>query len=566
MKIMKKSGKIVGMMKKMSLIFSVLTLALLVTACGGKKETASSSSAGTSSSEPMVLKTILPSGLKTLDISKATDVYSSTVFTQVMEGLTRVEVGANGEDVIVPGIAKSWDINEDGTVWTFHLRDSKWWDGKAVTAEDFEYSIKRTLDPATASSYAFILSPILNASEYNSGTASREDVGVKALDDKTLQFTLKNPTGYFLDLTYFKTLYPQRQDIVEKFGDRYGAVAETIIANGPFKLSEWIPNSKLVLVKNDNYWDKDAVKLDQVDIAIVPDTNAQMNMLFNGQIHIAGVSKPEWIQKFESTGKFDITKGYTAGTNYAFFNQTDELFKNAKVRRAFSIAIDREDMGTVIFKDIMEPAYGWVPPRLQVGGKEFRKEVKEPIERLREDNPDARALLQEGLDELGITTPIEEINIVYLNTSTSEWARNYFEYMQQMYNKTLGVNIKGEFVEWPVFQKRVDEQDFQMAGMAWTGDYNDPSTFLDIWTSYAGLYNIGYNSPRYDELITLASQTIDNEKRLEYFKEAENILLYEDATIAPTLYRRKNTFTYKNVVGIQSALFGTMDYKKAEIK
>jgi len=544
--------------KNAFLMAGMIIALLLLSACGGKDEKVAES-------QEAVVNYFLNSGIKTLDISKATDVNASTVFTQVMEGLTRVSVGADGQDVVVPGIAESWEVSEDGLVWTFHLRDAKWWDGQPVTAGDFEYSIKRTLDPSTASQYAFILAPIKNATNYNSGSADVTEVGVRAVDDKTLEFTLNSPCGYFLDLTYYKTLYPQRKDVIEKYGDRYGAAEETLIANGPFKIVEWIPNNKLTLVKNETYWDAGAVKIDKLNVQIIQDTNAQMNMLLNGQVDLAGVSKQEWIEKFNKTGNFDVVKGFAAGTNYSFFNQTDDIFSNDKVRKAFSLAITREDMADVIFKGTFDSAYGWVPPKLQIAGREYRKLAGEPLKELKKENPDPKALLIEGLRELGISENPEDLEVTYLNTGTNDWSRNYFEYVQQMWKKGLGVEVKGEFVEWPVFQKRIDEQDFQMAGMAWTGDYNDPSTFLDIWSSEAGIYNIGYKNARYDELIKMAANTVDQEKRLEYFKEAEHILLYEDSAISPTLYRKRNTFISKRIDGLVIALFGGLDFKNVYI-
>jgi len=535
----------------------VLSLTFLVACGGGKKE-------GASGGEKVV-NSYLGSGIKTLDISKATDANASAIFTQTMEGLTRLDVDESGNDVIVPGIAESWETSEDGLKWTFKLRDAKWTDGKAVKAEDFVYSIKRTLDPKTASQYAFILAPIKNANEANAGKVSLDEVGVKALDDKTLEFTLNSPTAYFLDLTYYKTLYPQRKDLNEKFGNKYGANGESYYGNGPFKLVSWVPNSEVSLVKNENYWDAKSVKLDKLNIKIVQDTNAQMNMLFNGQVDIAGVSKKEWIEKFDKSGKFNVEKGYTAGTNYSTFNLDDKIFKNDKVRKAFSLSVDRKDMSEVIFKGLFDSAMGWVPPKLQIGGKDYRSEVPEPLAKLASENPDPKALLIEGLKELGMDPDPSKLTVTYLNAGTNEWNRKYFEYIQQMWKKTLGVTIKGEFVEWPVFQKRIDEQNFQIAGLSWIGDYNDPSTFLDMWTSTAGLYNIGFENARYDELIALAGAETDQAKRLEYFAEAENILLYEESAIAPTLYRKRNTYTNKRVKGIKKGLFGTIDYKLAEI-
>jgi len=543
--------------KKLVTLGISIAVLFLFGACGGEK-----SGVETDKNE---VNTYLGSGIKTLDISKATDANASFIFTQVMEGLTRVSVDERGQDIILPGLAESWETSEDGLVWTFYLRDSKWWDGSELTAEDFVYSIKRTLDPATASQYAFILSPIKNAMEYNSGKAKADDVGVAALDEKTLQFTLKSPTGYFLDLTYYKTLHPQRRDVVEKYGDRYGATMESLIANGPFVVKEWIPNNKVTLVKNENYWDKDNVRIDQVNVQVVQDTNAQMNMLLNGQLDIAGVSKQEWVKKFEETGRFNVVKGYTAGSNYTFFNLDDGIFKNDKIRKAFSLSITREDMGDVIFKGIFESAYGWVPPKIQIAGKEFRSEVPEPLKQLKDESPDPRELLAEGLRELGMDENPENLRVSYLNTGTNDWSRTFFEYIQQMWKKTLGVEIEGIFVEWPVFQKMIDEKDYQLAGMAWIGDYNDPSTFLDIWKSDAGIYNTGFKNDRYDELIEMAGVEVDQEKRLEYFREAENILLYEESAIAPSLYRKRNTFISKRLGGITIPLFGGMDYKTVYI-
>lgn len=530
---------------------------LFLISCGGSKEEADRGRG---------VNTHMSSGIKTLDISKATDANASFIFTQVMEGLTRVSVDTEGRDIVLPGLAKSWEVSDDGLLWKFHLRESQWWDGKPLTAHDFVYSIMRTLDPATASQYAFILSPIKNAMEYNRGEADAGDVGVIALDDMTLEFQLKAPTPYFLNLTYYKTLYPQRRDVIEEYGDRYGASLETLIANGPFVVTEWIPNNKLTLIKNENYWDSEAVSLESINIQIIQDTNAQMNMLLNGQLDLAGVSKEEWIEKFEETGRFDVVKGYTAGSNYNFFNMTDGIFKNDKVRKAFSLSITREDLGEVIFKGIFEPAYGWVPPMILIGGEEYRDEVEEPLKKLGGEHPDPRVLLSEGLKELGIDPDPAKLKVSYLNTGTNDWSRTYFEYIQQMWKKSLGVEVEGVFVEWPVFQKMIDERDFQMAGMAWIGDYNDPSTFLDIWKSDAGIYNIGYENRRYDELIDLASVEEDQEKRLEYFREAEYILLYEDSVIAPTLYRKRNTFISKKLKGVVIPLFGGIDYKNVYLQ
>ncbi|WP_373899051.1 peptide ABC transporter substrate-binding protein [Haloimpatiens sp. FM7315] len=502
---------------------------------------------------------------KSLDLSRSNDVYSSEVLGEVYEGLTRVEQ-VDGKDVIKPAGAEKWEHNDEGTVWTFHLRDYNWSDGKKVTAKDFVYSLKRTLAPETGSSYAFLLSPIKGADEYNAGKGSADAVGVKAVDDNTLEFTLKQPCPYFLDLTYFKLFLPLRQDIVEKHGEKYGTEAETLeVYCGPFVMKSWTHQSEVVLEKNEKYWDKDSVKLQKATFKIIKDETAMNNALYSGQLDTLGVSKKEWIEKYNKTGKFDNIKGYLPTTGYTFFNQKDKLFSNVNVRRAFSLAFTREDYAEVISKGKNVPAYGWCPPSVQIGGIDFRESVgEEPIKKLAEENPDPKELLVKGLKELGMDPDPSKLTVNFLMAGTDQWYRTLAEYEQEMYKKTLGINVKAEYVEWGIFQKRTDELKYQVGSMAWTGDYNDPNTFFDMWMTGAGIVPTGWSNKKYDDLIKKAMSTLDNEERLAAYKEAEKILLVEDATIVPTTYSRRNTYRYKYVKNLMTPLFGTgIEFKYA---
>nr|WP_243122794.1 peptide ABC transporter substrate-binding protein [Haloimpatiens lingqiaonensis] len=495
---------------------------------------------------------------KSLDVARSSDTISSQIFSEVYEGLTRVEQNDEGKDVIVAAGAEKWDHNEEGTMWTFHLRDYNWSDGKKVTAKDFEYSIKRTLDPNTGSNYAFLLSPIKGADEYNAGKGSKDAVGVKAVDDKTLEFTLKQPCPYFLDLTYFKLFLPQREDIVTKHGDKYGTEGNTLeVYCGPFILKEWTHNNQMILEKNDKYWDKDKVKLQKVNFKIIKDENASYNSLYTGAIDTMGVSKPEWIKKFDDTGKFENIKGFLPIAWYMGFNQKEKLFSNVNVRKAFSIGFTREDYADVITHGRHAAAYGWCPPTVQINGKDFRETVgEEPVKTMSKENPDAKALLVKGLKELGMDEDPSKVTITILLSGTDQYYRTLAEYVQQMYKKTLGVNIKAEYVEWPIFQKKTDEMEYQMAIMGWQGDYNDPNTFFDMWMTGSGMSRTGWSSKKYDELVKKAMSTLDVKERTEAYKEAERILLAEDVAIAPTIYSRRNTYRYKYVKKLMSPLFG----------
>jgi oligopeptide transport system substrate-binding protein len=510
------------------------------------------------------VNSILGQEPKSLDSTLATDLYSSEVLANVMEGLTRIEQDKDGKDVIKEAGAEKWEFNADKTVWTFHLRDFQWSDGKPVTANDFEYAIKRSLNPEIGASYAFILYPLKNAQAYNSKKAKAEEVGVKALDAKTLEFTLEKPCPYFLDLTYFKVMYPLREDVVKAQGDKFGTEASTLVFNGPFVLKNWAHQSKMELEKNPTYWDKASVKLEKLTLNIIKEETARMSSLLNGSIDSAGVSKQEWIEKFDAKGTFNVLKSNLPSTSYEFFNQKDKYFANVKIRQAFSIAIDREDRIKVLARGLGQPAYGWCPPTLQIGGEDFRTKVGiEPIKAFKEAHPDAKALLIEGLKEIGADPDPAKATFSYLQAGTDARTREYAEYDQQMFKKNLGIDLKMEYVEWPVFQKRTDDLEYQMAGMGWTGDYNDPNTEFDMWVTGANMTPTGWSNAKYDGLIKQAGETVDPEVRTKLFKEAEQILLVDECVIAPNIYSVRNTYRYKYLNRIMSPLFGATDYKYA---
>jgi oligopeptide transport system substrate-binding protein len=503
------------------------------------------------------LNVVLAAEPKTLDPSKATDLYSSQILQSTMEGLTRVET-ENGKDVVKPAGAESWTTSADGLKWTFKIRDYVWTDGQKVTAQQFEYGIKRTLAPETASQYSFLLFPIKGAAEYNGKKGTADQVGVKAIDEKTLEFTLTAPTPYFLDLTYFKVFQAQREDLVKKYGDKHGTEAETMAFNGPFTIKEWMHGSKVELVKNEKYWDAKNVKLNNVTMKIILDENSRMQELLNGGLDSGAVSKPEWIKQFDASGKFDVIKGNDPSASYFYFNQQKKPFNNTKVRKAFSLAVTREDIVQVLYKGLADPAYGWSPPSLQIAGEDFRKKANyEPITDLKKANPDPKALLIEGLKELGMDPDPTKLTVTFLSSGTSATSKEFAEYFQQMFNKNLGINVKVEAMEWAVFSKRTDDGDYEIASAGWTGDYNDPMTMFDMWVTGANIVPTFWSNAKYDDLIKKAGSTSDQAVRFQAFKDAEKILLADEAVIAPYVYRQRNTYRAKYVKGVMATLFGS---------
>ena len=554
-------------MKSKKLLAALMTLSLtasLLVGCGGNKaETGGEDGAKeeTKMDKNQYLNFVLGAEPKTLDQSKSTDLYSSEILGNVNEALTRSEAQEDGTEKIVPGAAESWETSEDGLTWTFKIRDMKWSDGQKVTAQQFEYGIKRTINPETGSQYAFLLFPIKNAEAFNGGKAKIEDVGVKAIDDNTLEFKLEKPCPYFLDLTFFKVMQPQREDILKQHGEKYGTEADTMVFCGPFTISEWVHNNKVELVKNPEYWDAENVKLEKATMKIIKDETSRMNEVFSGSLDLAGVSKPEWIEKFDATNNFEVKKGYDGSTVYMFFNHQDKYFKNKKIRTAFMLATDQEGMCSTLYRGLAEPATAWCPPAIQINGEEFRKKVgKDPLEELRAKYPDPKALLIEGLKEEGMDPDPAKHTIKFIQSGTNAASKEFAEFEQQNFKNVLGVNIESDFCEWAVYQSRTDQMDYQIASQGWTGDYNDPNTFFDMFLSNANIIPTGWKSAEYDELIKKANEAKDPDERTKLFAEAEKMLI-EEVVVSPTAWRFKNTYVRKYVKGFNSSTFGTINLK-----
>ncbi|MCH5138632.1 peptide ABC transporter substrate-binding protein [Clostridiaceae bacterium UIB06] len=501
----------------------------------------------------------------TLDQSKAVDVYSSQVLAEVNEALTRVEMDEKGKNIVKPAGAEKWDISSDGLKWTFHLRDNSWSDGIKVVARDYEYSIKRTLDPKVASQNVFLLYPIKGAREYSdieknkNGKIKSDTVGVKALDDKTLEITLESPCAYFLSLTSSNVMQPQRKDIVDKYGDKYALNPGEMVFCGPFKIKQWIHNNKIELAKNESYWDFKSVKLQKVTMKIIKSDIDVASELQAGNLDEGKIVSSELKDKLDKENKFDAIKVSKASTNYEIYNQKDKLFSNLKIRKAFSVALDREGISKNLWKSIYTPAYAFVPPSIQIGNEDFRQKSNfEPIKKLKEDNTNPKALFIEGLKEVGIEQDPSKITISYLQPNMDTNQKEIAEFLKQMYVKELGVNIKLEYVDWDQFQKKIGNGEYQISTMTWSADYNDPMAEFPIWMTGVNMIYTGWSNSQYDNLIKKASLlgSDKNEERFKCFKEAENILLLEDAVISPTVYRNKQIYKYKYVKGLIYPLFG----------
>ncbi|WP_343216174.1 peptide ABC transporter substrate-binding protein [Clostridium mobile] len=498
--------------------------------------------------------TLIVSPSKTLDSSKATDQMSGNAINAFTEGLTRYN-----NDKPEAAMAESWTTSPDGLKWTFKLRDAEWSDGKKVTANDFEYAWKRLLDPATKSQYATFLYVLKNGRAYYDGKAKAEDIGVKAVDEKTLEVELENPTPYFLELTAFSSLYPLREDIVKAQGDKYGTDISKMVSNGPFTLENFERGSKIQLKKNDKYWDKDTVKLDKVTFQVAEEMNTRYQMFANKQIDGTAITG-EHVQKMKdeaAAGKWKAIEGVEPSSFYMAYNigngEVNKLLTNANIRLALSVALDREAFVNNVYKRGVV-SYGLIPIELRSGDKEFRSMVPEPVKTL---NKDPKELFIQGLKELNMDPDPSKHTIRYLPQGSSASDRAFAEFFQAQWKEKIGVNITidsaADFGDY-VTKKEAGQFEIAMAG--WGADYNDPMSFIELFASDNGNNNGKFKNAEYDEIVRKLEKEGDQAKRTELYKRAEEIILVEEAGIAPLFYKDRRHFIQNYVEGIQYPSFG----------
>lgn len=552
------------MKKKMIAIILAGAMAFSLAACGGGDEKSSKSDVtvdGNQLDADQYYNTYMSADPTTLDSVKGNDTYSWSVLLNIMEPLTRMDE-QDGENVRVPAGAESWESNEDGTVWTFKLNDNKWSDGEPVTAEDYVYGIKRTLDPDSGSLNSYLITCIKNGKAVNNGEMSVDELGVKAIDDKTLEITLEQPTPYFLSLTDTRAMLPQRQDIVEKYGDTYGAEASNIVCNGPFKIDTWTHNSEITISKNENYWDADNVYLNKVTWKVIQEESTVYNSFDSGSLDTCSSGTPEWIDRFSEKDGVESYEYENTTLRYHFYNTKDELFQNENIRKAFTYAIDREDVNKTIYFDIHKPSYSWVMGPVTTGENGFYREQvgEDPLQDIMGDQ-DPKELLLKGMEELGLGDDPSKLTVTLSVGGTTQWLRTYGEYFQQKFEDVLGVNIELEQNEWGTFQSKINSGDYQMGYMSWTIDYNDPISMLEIMKSDAGSIPTFWANDEYDSLIEQASKEMDESKRTELYNQAEQILL-EECPVCPVTNEVYHGFVYSYVKNVATTPFSTMGMKK----
>lgn len=548
-------------MKLRKILAMVMALALLCAtfaACGDTSGT--SSSAGTSSTASdsgdssaaeegetatggsggtlNMRNTMEPTSLNTL---LATYAYDFTPINAMIECLYRDDEN----DVPQPAGAETVDISDDKLVYTFHLReDATWSNGDPVVATDYEFAWQQALNPEVASDYAYMLYFIHNAEPYFNGEVEWSEVGVKVIDDYTLEVTLDNPLPYATDLFAFPTLAPINQKFYEEVGaDKYATDAEYFCCNGMYELTEWSHNSQIVFQKREDYWNADAVGPDEIVYKIITDSQAGLNSYLSREIDYTDLDSGEVVQQAEAAG-FEVGVKPARSSYYLIVNTEDEFMSNQNLRLALAYSIDKQALVDTVYQNDNQPMTSFTPPAIMgANDSSFQEALVAERGEMYPGSGDlekAQEYLQAALEELGCT--VDELNLS-IDCADDSLRRNCATFLQEQWRQNLGIeNITVNSMQTKQVAANRQSGDYCMSLGGWSPDYNDAINFLDLWVTDGGNNDSFWSNEEYDNLIAQATAEADEEVRQQYLFDAEEILAAEMPVIP--LYWQCQNYSY----------------------
>ncbi|MBS4972072.1 peptide ABC transporter substrate-binding protein [Lacticaseibacillus rhamnosus] len=556
-------------MKKHHLLTALITgaaLATLLVGCGGQSSSASGNAQTlnlTESDDPT-----------TLDVNDMRNSNENDILSEVQEGLTTIQ-STNGKDKVVLTGAKSYTKSADGLTYTFKLRDAKWSDGKAVTAQQYVDSFRRLLKKENAFSQATNAYFIKGAEAYNTGKGSAEDVGVKAINKNTLQIQLAYAYPSLLSDLSSVVYYPVRLDKINQVGNKkWKTDVKDQVFNGPFKLTAWKKNDKITLKKNPSYWNAKKVKLQKVTYTTTDKPSTVLSLMQSGQLDAVSASGKQ-IADFNKLAKSNKLVSRTQngpGTTVLIMNQhnggTQGLFKNTKVREAFSLSINRNDYNKAVSDGQDKLTYTMAPPTLNVGSTNYGKYVGNPLKEAQAQyNTKAKrqALLKEGLKELGKSTDLSKLNFVYLTVGSDDTGT----WLKQAIKEQLGVKvtIKTAPDDASFIQIRNNNQ-YDLMNNGWSASA-DPNSYLSLWNSNNGFQKFfgGYSSKTFDDLDNKLNGNLPTKERLALYKQLETQLVAKDFGVVPLTNPQSKVYINKSVKNLQTTVFGgTFNYTYASKK
>ncbi|MDR1509615.1 MAG: peptide ABC transporter substrate-binding protein [Synergistaceae bacterium] len=533
-------------MKKtvLSVIAAVLP-ALFLLGCGG-------ASAAPAQSIRFALHSIPDS----IDPGITSETYASAILNNVFEGLVTYDAANN----IIPGHAESWDLSDDGLVYTFHLRkELKWSDGSPLTAEDFRYAWLRVITPSTGSLYADQLLPyVVGAQEFFEGKADTGDVGIQAPDAGTLVVKLKAPTPFFLGLLSTYTFSPVQKAAVEANGDKWTLSAETYVSNGPFKTEKINFNESYELVKNEHYWDAANVKLDRLTFVYIMDTSTALTAFRAGEIDGFWEAPASDLAALRAESDELVTVN-SFGTTFHLMNNAEPPFDNPAVRKAFNLAIDRKALIEDVLGTNDKPAYALVAPGYVVDGADVT-DGRSSYGMAPGAQPEAA---RKALAEAGYPDGKGFPSIVYYY-STNDTYKRTVEALAAMLKTNLGIDITLKTADWAVFYADVQAGKYQLGQYGWGGDYLHPMTFLPLLVTKGVNNYSNYSNPKYDALVAKIQTTTDQTEAAKLIREAEDTLM-GDYPFFPLFHRSYSYMMRKGTAGYFRTPLNNLYFREAYV-
>ena len=541
--------------------FLASLLAALVLAAGCAKHDASAPSTGaassaTTASTPPGKKVLLYGNgaePQDLDFQIVTGSPEHHLALTFFEGLISEDPQLN----IIPGVAERWEMSPDGLVYTFHLRaDAKWSDGDPLTADDFVQTYRRMITPALGAEYSYMLWHVVGAEDYNkSKLTDFAQTGFKAPDPRTVQLTLRHPTPFLLHAMNHYAWFPLHIPTLKKFGalDRKSTPwtrPENFVSNGPYALKEWRPNQKIVAVRSPTYWDRAAVKIDEIDFFPVELADTEERMFRTGQLHITYEVPLTKLAVYQREQPASVRVDPYNGIYYYRFNVKRKPFDDVRVRRALALSVDRETLVKKVTLAGELPAYDFTPPDLAgyVSEHTFKADLAE-----------AKRLLAEAGYPGGRGFP--KVELLY---NTLEKHRTIAEALQQMWRKNLGVDITLFNQEWKVYIDAQHTQNYQIQRAGWIADYVDPHGFFDLWETGNGNNDTNWGNPEYDRLLHTALDAKTNAARFAIYQQMEKILV-DEMPVLPIYFYTYSRLVSPKVKGFITTPLDNFPWKYADL-
>lgn len=548
------------MKKKWAFSFVALSGLVLAGCYGGSANTKSSNSAsGNSTDGGGVFNLVVPQEMPTADLSLATDTISFTALNNVYEGIYRLDKDSKPQPA---GASELAEVSEDGLTYKIKLReDAKWSNGDPVVAADYVYGWQRTVDAATASEYAYLFAPVANAEEITAGKKDKSELGIKAVGDHELEITLTKQTPYFQYLLAFPSFFPQKQSVVEENGDAYASASDKAVYNGPFTLTDFDgpgTDTEWSYKKNDNYWDKDAVKLSEIKVSVVKESSTALNLFKDGQADDVILSG-ELAQQNANDPAYTSVK--EARTSYIELNQreADSPFKNVNLRKAISYSINRDALVKQVLGDGSVVSTGLIPADMSKNPETNEDFAKEAGKLVSYDKDKAKEYWEKAKKELGIDSL--EFNLM---ASDDDASKKVIEYIQNSIQENLdGVKVKPTPVPFSVRLDRSSSGDFDTVLGGWAADYADPSSFTDLFVA-GNSYNRGqWSNADYDKVVDDSGNKDagDEQARWADLQKATKIMA-DDMGVIPVYQKAEGHLVNEKIKGIvHHAAGASWDYK-----